>query len=409
MTETEKENNQTQTSDDGTEFRIIRPSALEAIERAEIDVAISTAKQYPRDIANSIKQCKELALRTPQIAKTCNYAVPRGGKMIIGPSVHFARIVAYAWGNQTALARVIGCDHNDAHLQGVFHDLQSNSRIGIEMDWPVQAPHTETPQRWKDQMSLAKRAGAAVALRTAIFNCVPMALFIDISETAKLVAVGEGKTFLEQRDSAISEFKGRGITQEMLYNYLEVGGLESIKTDHLIHLHALLQALVDQTVTIFDVFGDKETVFEKSKTPKGQTVEKPEKPAQKPAQKPLKTEQDDFLDVSPPEDARKKKPAPKPPEKAEKIFQVEKPLKEEPKHEVSSPSEPETLPEKVRARLNGEKIDESQVVTWLIAVQCMSAGQTKLEQCKATYLEALLGKWDQSIELITKFFQEESA
>jgi hypothetical protein len=321
MAETEKENNQTQISDDGTEFRIIRPGALEAIERAEIDVAISTARKYPRDIADSIKMCRELATRTPQIAKTCNYTIKRGGKLIPGPSVHFARIVAYAWGNSTALARVIGCDRNDAHLQGVFHDLQQNSRIGIEMDWPVQPPHNDTPERWKDQMGLAKRGGAAVALRTAIFNCIPMALFMDIAETCKLVAVGEGKTFIQSRDAAIIQFKEIGVTQDQLYRYLDIGGLESIDTDHLIHLHAILQAITDNTMTVIDVFGDKETKFDKAKPPGGQKVQKPEKPPQK-AQK---QEQEDFLDVSPVEDVKKKKPAPKPAEKPEKTDQIEKP------------------------------------------------------------------------------------
>ena len=96
---------------------IIAPTALEAIQRAEVDIAIVTAKRYPRDIARSLKTCKELALRNPAIARRCNYAVPRAGKKIIGPSVHFARIVAYSWGNATALSRVIGCDQENAHIQ----------------------------------------------------------------------------------------------------------------------------------------------------------------------------------------------------------------------------------------------------------------------------------------------------
>ena len=75
---------------------ILAPSALEAIQRAEVDIAITTAKRYPRDVARSLKLCRELALRNPKIAERCNYAVPRAGKKIIGPSVHFARIVAIA-------------------------------------------------------------------------------------------------------------------------------------------------------------------------------------------------------------------------------------------------------------------------------------------------------------------------
>jgi hypothetical protein len=236
-------------------LEVLPPSALEALNRAEVDIAIATAKRWKRDIASSIKTCGELALRNQSIARTCNYAVPRGGKTLVGPSVHFARIVAYSWGNASALSRVVGCDRANAHLQGVFHDLQTNLRIGFEMDWPVQAPKHETPERWNDQMNLAKRAGAAVALRVAIFNVIPLVLFSDIAEKAKLIAIGEGKTFEQSRSAAIAAFKELGVTQAQIYGYLDRGGLESITTDDLILLHALLVSIKDRTMTVDELFG----------------------------------------------------------------------------------------------------------------------------------------------------------
>ena len=257
MAEEQKSNDEVMAESGSGDIQVIMPSALEALQRAEVDIAIATAKKYPRDIAHAIKTAKELALRNAKIAATCNYALPRGGKKLVGPSVHFARIVNYAWRNSTAVSRVIGCDRANAHLQGVFHDLESNVRVGFEMDWPVQPPHTDTVARWNDQMNLAKRAGAAVALRTAIFNVIPLVLFEDIAEEAKRVALGGGKTFAEQRSNAISVCKELGITQPMIYRALEVGGLESINTDHLIWLHAALQSIRDGTLTREEIFGAK--------------------------------------------------------------------------------------------------------------------------------------------------------
>ena len=264
----EQNNDEVLAASGAPEIQIVTPSALEALQRAEVDIAIATAKKYPRDIALSIKTAKELALRNAKIAATCNYALPRGGKKLVGPSVHFARIVNYAWRNSTAVSRVIGCDRANAHLQGVFHDLESNVRVGFEMDWPVQPPHTDTPARWNDQMNLAKRAGAAVALRTAIFNVIPLVLFEDIAEEAKRVALGGSKTFSEQRASAISVCKELGITQPMIYRALEVGGLESINTDHLIWLHAALQSIRDGTMTREEVFGREKDVPVRARVPR---------------------------------------------------------------------------------------------------------------------------------------------
>ena len=268
MAEEQKSNDEVLAASGASEIQIVTPSALEALQRAEVDIAIATAKKYPRDIALSIKTAKELALRNAKIAATCNYALPRGGKKLVGPSVHFARIVNYAWRNSTAVSRVIGCDRANAHLQGVFHDLESNVRVGFEMDWPVQPPHTDTPARWNDQMNLAKRAGAAVALRTAIFNVIPLVLFEDIAEEAKRVALGGSKTFSEQRASAISVCKELGITQPMIYRALEVGGLESINTDHLIWLHAALQSIRDGTMTREEVFGREKDVPVRARVPR---------------------------------------------------------------------------------------------------------------------------------------------
>jgi len=268
MTEEQKSNDEVLAASGAPEIQIVTPSALEALQRAEVDVAIATAKKYPRDIALSIKTAKELALRNAKIAATCNYALPRGGKKLVGPSVHFARIVNYAWRNSTAVSRVIGCDRANAHLQGVFHDLESNVRVGFEMDWPVQPPHTDTPARWNDQMNLAKRAGAAVALRTAIFNVIPLVLFEDIAEEAKRVALGGSKTFAEQRATAIGVCKELGITQPMIYRALEVGGLESINTDHLIWLHAALQSIRDGTMTREEVFGREKDVPVRARVPR---------------------------------------------------------------------------------------------------------------------------------------------
>jgi hypothetical protein len=397
---------------------ILAPTALEAIQRAEVDIAIATAKRYPRDIARSLKTCKELALRNPAIARRCNYAVPRAGKKIIGPSVHFARIVAYSWGNATALSRVVGCDHDNAHIQGVFHDLQTNLRIGIEMDWPVQAPHDPTAERWKDQMTLAKRAGAAVGLRTAIFNVIPMVLFDAIAEEAKMVAVGDAKTFEDRRSNALAECKKLGVTQGMVYRTLERNGLEAITTDDLIYLHGLLASVADNTLTVFQAFGppEKETVA--AQVPKPRSRQAPaenraEPPPPEPETKKPNAETEEPKRETPPEPASQAGPASEtPPEpQQEAPPPPPPPAKKEKKGEVK-PEKKADLPnpiESIRANLAEAKVSEGQLISWLNDIGTVPDGTTKLEQVNAKWLKMVLDDWPGILDQVNAFLQSPAA
>lgn len=363
--------------DGASSLEVVPPSTLEAIQRAEIDIAIATAHKFPRDIATSILRCKEMALRNAKIAARCNYALPRAGKKIVGPSVHFARIVLPSWRNTTAIARVIGADRENAHLQGVCHDLETNTRIGFEMDWPVQPPKNESPERWKDQINLAKRAGMAVAFRTAVFNVIPMVLFEDICEEAKNVALGTGKSFADKRNNAIEALKAEGITQPMLYKALEVGGLESITADHLIWLNAALQSIRDGVMTKEEVFGaPQETV--KAQVPKRtrstvakETPKEPEAPAT------------DEVD--------------KPAQKAAPKQTTAEPQNLFPK------SDDEELQDELLSKLRTAGLEFSDFAGWLQSIGAVSFAPAKVSDLRMTLLAQAVDNWDANLVALTNW------
>jgi hypothetical protein len=414
-------------------LEIVPPSALEALQRAEVDMAITTAKRYPRDIAQSIKTCRELALRNSAVAATCNYAVPRAGKKLIGPSVHFARIVAYAWGNGTALSRVIGADRANVHLQGVFHDLQTNLRVGIEMDWPVQAPKTDTPERWADQINLAKRAGAAVALRTAIFNVIPQVLFADIAEEAKKVAVGEGKTFIESRNNAITALKAMGISQEMIYHALGIGGLESISTDDLIWLHAIMTSIKEGAMTVSEVFGNsmepvkaqvpargrgrppKEVLVdigtEKGPEPEAHFVEQaplveepPAPPVRPPPVTPAKLVGIVTEGLTPggrvgPETRTTVMQSAEPFPEPKPVKKKEAPLPPAP----ASDKVPMSAADQIRAKLTEAGLTEENLIQWLGDLGTVKDGTVSLETVNAKWLRMVLDDWAGILARVKEF------
>jgi hypothetical protein len=394
-------------------LEIVPPSALEALQRAEVDMAITTAKRYPRDIAQSIKTCRELALRNSAVAATCNYAVPRAGKKLIGPSVHFARIVAYAWGNGTALSRVVGADKANVHLQGVFHDLQTNLRIGIEMDWPVQAPRDDTPERWKDQINLAKRAGAAVALRTAIFNVIPQVLFADIAEEAKKVAVGEGKTFIESRNNAITALKAMGISQEMIYHALGIGGLESISTDDLIWLHAIMTSIKEGSMTVSEVFGNSMEPVKAQVPTRGRGRPPKEGPLEVRAEKVPEPEVH-FVEQAPLVEAPLAppvRPPPPPPvtpqgtkEESAEPFPEPKPVrKKEPPPAPVLVEAPLAAADQIRAKLTEAGLTEENLINWLGDLGTVKDGTVSLETVNAKWLRMVLDDWAGILARVKEF------
>jgi hypothetical protein len=408
---TEPSNNQE------VEIEVLGSSALEAIQRAEVDTSITTAKKYRRDVASAIKTVRELALRNPKIAERCNYAVPRAGRKIIGPSVHFARIVAHAWGNLRCGSRVIGCDRENAHMQGVCHDLETNVAITTEMDWPVQAPKTDTDERWKDQMNLAKRGGAAVAFRNAIFDALPMILFEDIAEEAKLVAVGEGKTFEERRNNCIAEFRRLGVSQQQIYKLLERGGLESITTDDLIYLHGILTSIRDNTMSVAQVFpAEAQTVKAQVPKAKKEEAEEPPVPPEKAAElikkmkeeiaagetKQPEAETKPTQKETPP--AVKETPEPVPEPKAAAAAAPKKKAPPTPAPAAASkPADPVTA---IRQRLAQAQLSEPELISWLSDIGTVTDGTSSLDEVNQKWLKMVLDDWDGILEQVRAFLDK---
>ena len=97
----------------------IKPEEMGVIyqqDKATIDMQISTAKAYPRNITRATENAIATVTMDKETASTCTYAVPRSGKMISGASVHLAKILAQYWGNLRIEAKVIA-------IAGAFQPL----------------------------------------------------------------------------------------------------------------------------------------------------------------------------------------------------------------------------------------------------------------------------------------------
>ena len=51
-----------------------------------------------------------------ETASTCSYSLPRANKVITGPTVHLAKIIAQNWGNLRVEAKVISIDKTTGYI-----------------------------------------------------------------------------------------------------------------------------------------------------------------------------------------------------------------------------------------------------------------------------------------------------
>lgn len=243
------------------EMEVVEPSALEAMERASIDVQISTAKKYPRVLSVVKAQMLSFATLDMETAAGCFFTLPArkggDGKPIQGPSIRMAEIAISTFQNLRAGARIISDDGKIITAQGVCHDLQNNVCISVEVKRRVT---TRTGQRYSDDMVvMTGNAACSIALRNATFRVVPLALVKPIYEAAKKVAIGDAKTLVTRRADAIAHFTKMGIDKSRILSTLGIPAVEDIDLDKLAILIGYANAIRDNETTIDEVFPNVKT------------------------------------------------------------------------------------------------------------------------------------------------------
>lgn len=228
--------------------------------KIEIDTQIATAKQYPRDPAVAREKVRALVLSSPSIAEQCFYHLERESKknnektVIEGFSVRFAEFVVHSWGNLRVQTRVVGNDGKQLTIQGVCHDLESNSAVQVEINRRITTKEGKTFS--EDMQVVTANAGNAIAYRNAVFKTVPAALFSDILDEAKaLVRKSIEQNLTNRIGKMFASFGGLGVTPAMLYEYLCVGGEEDITAANVQDLLGVFNAIKEGSTTVEETFG----------------------------------------------------------------------------------------------------------------------------------------------------------
>lgn len=201
-------------------------SMVAMLNKSEIDQQIATAHRFPRTIKGFRSEVLQLATLNEEVAEECSYALPRDGKTITGPSARFAEILASAYGNCRAGARVVDERGDHVVAQGAFIDLQKNVAITYEVQRRIvdKRGNRYSP----DMIGVTANAACSIALRNAILKGVPKALWADLWDQARKVAVGDQTTLANKRAKLIARFAHYGVSEAQVLAKLGRPSLEDV-------------------------------------------------------------------------------------------------------------------------------------------------------------------------------------
>ena len=225
-----------------------RDSMVQLLNKSEIDLQVATAHKYPRSIKQFRDETLQLVTLNETIAGECVYSLPRGGKNIEGPSVRFAEIVINSWGNCRCGTRVISEEGGFITAQGVFHDLEKNSAITFEVRRRIT---DKNGVRYNpDLIAVTANAASAIALRNAALKGVPKAFWVDMYESARKIIMGDVQTLANRRAKVLEALLRYGVTDEIVFRFLGVAGIEDITIEHMTQLFGLGNALKEGETTV---------------------------------------------------------------------------------------------------------------------------------------------------------------
>ena len=225
---------------------------LDAVERANVDSQVATAKQYPRDIRRAVNNSVAMATMDYNTAQSCGYALPRGGKPITGPSVHLAKLIVSNWGNIRAEAKVVQVTDKQVISRGTCWDLENNVATAIEVRRSIVG---RNGQRFNDDMiTVTGNAANSIAYRNAVFSVIPKAVTDKVYQAAQHLITGDlsdEEKVVARRKKCIDFFKEEyGISEEEVVALCGKQTVNQIKSDQIALLLGITQSLKDGDTTI---------------------------------------------------------------------------------------------------------------------------------------------------------------
>ena len=238
-------------------IEIKQADIIQAVNRAELDIQVATAKQYPRDINNTLNKIATYATMDKETAEDCFYVLRRKGSngqdsVIEGLSVRMAEIIAGCWGNIRVQTRIVGNDGKMITAQAICHDLETNFAVSKEVKRRITDRNGRTFS--EDMQVVTGNAAASIAFRNAVLAVIPKAVTKKVINEVKQVALGQAIDLETARTNCLQNFAKAGVTEDMLLQYLGINSVAEIDKEAIFELRATWNAIKEGTTTVQESF-----------------------------------------------------------------------------------------------------------------------------------------------------------
>jgi hypothetical protein len=242
-------------------------SLLVRLHESEHETQIMTARKYPRDVRSAIKSMQEMATIDETSAAEMNYALPRGGKTIEGPSIRFAEAILQSWGNARSDARVIEVNKVEKYIEaeGIFLDLQTNMAVRARMRRSIRDKYGNVYN--DDMIGITGNAAVAIARRNAILAGIPKAAWRSAYEASRKVAAGTIVSLPQKRKETLAAFMKRGVDPARVLLSIGVQKESDISLDDIATLRGMWSALQSGEATVEEMFPVRSQIADESKAP----------------------------------------------------------------------------------------------------------------------------------------------
>lgn len=239
-----------------------KSSEITKIEEAraiqEVQASVIMAKKFPRDqhqaFLNIVKAC-----RRPSLAEASQYAYPRGGKTVRGPSIRLAEVLAQNFGNMLYGVEEISQQSGVSVAQAFAWDIETNVKVTKKFHVPHKrygnGKITELTDP-RDIYELVANQGAR-RLRSCILQLIP----VDIREAAieeceKTVKGANIEPIQDRVKKLLLAFQDFGITINDIEENLG-HNLETVIESEIVDLRAIYRSIKDGVVNKNEFFGKK--------------------------------------------------------------------------------------------------------------------------------------------------------
>lgn len=250
----------------------------------EIEAKITVALKFPRNIDQVEQEIKSMCSRV-RFADGSTYSLPRGGKAVNGPSVHFAKGIAQLYGNIEHGHKIEkkGIDFTSGFAYA--WDLQRNICIKKDFYMKHERKANNSIKKVTDPAEILEMLNAQIsrAVRNCILEIMPWYLIEEAQEIcANTLRAEAKKTPIEQRrDQAREAFRPYGVDDERIKKKFGKP-FNELTDEDLFELKKGFTAIRDKFITVARWLGEEAETQDSNSSLLNETMKKKEETKEDP-------------------------------------------------------------------------------------------------------------------------------